>query len=173
MPEGKDEMSDEKELTPEELKAELEKVQDALKRANAESADRRKQLEKIATEKAEKDKATLSDTEKLQSEIKAIKADHNDLTVQLKAERIRIAIITEATAAGFANPEHAFALIDKSEVKITDGTVSGFEKSLKALVESGALAMKDQRRGDSLGTPTGKGKPATGADQQEAPIVRF
>ena len=166
-------MSDDKELTPEELQAELDKVRDALKRANAESADRRKKLGDIEAWKAAQDKATLSETEKLQSEIKAGKDAHEALASELKAERIRIAIITEATAAGFANPEHAFALVDKSEVEITDGTVSGFEKSLRALVESGALAMKDQKRSDGLGTPLGKGKPATGADQQEAPIVRF
>ena len=166
-------MSEDKELTPEELQAELDKVRDALKRANAESADRRKQLERIETEKADKDKAALSETEKLQSEMKAMQTKNDAFQAELKAERIRIAIITEATALGFANPEHAFALVDKSEVVITDGTVSGYEKSLKALVESGALTMKDQKRSDSLGTPGGKGKPATGADKQEAPIVRL
>ena len=166
-------MSDDKELTPEELQAELDKVRDALKRANAESADRRKKLGDIEAWKAAQDKATLSETEKLQSEIKAGKDAHEALASELKAERVRIAIVTEATKLGFVSPEDAMALIDLSAVEMTDGKVTGFEKSLKALAESGRLAMADQKRGDSLGTPTGKGKPATGADQQEAPIVRF
>ena len=160
--------------TVDQIKAELERVNRALVMAKSEAGDSRKQLEKIATEKAEKDKATLSDTEKLQSEITAIKTESDAFQAQLKAERIRTAIITEATALGFANPEHAFVLIDKAEVEVTsEGAVTGFEKSLKALVESGSLAMADDKRSDGLGTPQGKGKPASGADQQEAPIVRF
>ena len=159
--------------TPEEV-AELERLNAELKRENAE---RRTALEafekKQVKEKADLEEKNLSDAEKAEARISALEAKDEASQAQLKAERIRIAIITEATALGFENPEHAFALVDKSEIKITDGTVSGFEKSLKALVESGALAMKDQKRGDSLGTPLGKGKPATGADQQEAPIVRF
>ena len=160
-------MSD-KEPTPEELKAELEKAQDQIKKVNAESAGRRKELEKIAAEKADKDKAALSDTEKLQSEIKTIKTQHEILTSKLEAERVRTAVITEATKLGFASPEDAMALIDLSEVGTTDGKVTGFEKSLKALAESGRLAMADQKRGDSLGTPLGKGKPASGAEK--APV---
>ena len=156
---------DKKELTPEELKAELDKVQDALKRANAESAGRRKELEKIAEEKAEKDKSDLSETEKLQAEIKAGKDAHEALTSELKAERIRTAVITEATKLGFATPEDAMSLIDLSSVETTDGKVTGFEKSLKALAESGRLTMADQKRGDSLGTPLGKGKPAEKAEK--------
>lgn len=166
-------MSDDKELTPEELKAELEKAKAQLKRVNAESAERRHELERLAKEKEEKDKATLSDTEKLQAEITEMKTKSDEFQAELKAERIRVAIITEAMALGFENPAHAFALVDKSEVVITDGTVSGFEKSLKALAESGSLAMKDQKRSDGLGTPGGKGKPPSGLDEQEAPIVRF
>ena len=159
--------------TPEEV-AELERLNAELKRENAE---RRTALEtfekKQVKEKADLEQKNLSEAEKAEARISALEAKDEASQAQLKAERIRIAIITEATALGFANPEHAFALVDKSEVVITDGTVSGFEKSLKALVESGALQMKDQKRSDGLGTPGGKGKPATGADQQEAPIVRF
>ncbi len=159
-----------KEPTPEELQKELDDVRDALKRANAESAGRRKELEKIEAEKAEKDKAALSETEKLLASIKAGKDAHEALASELKAERIRTAVITEATKLGFASPEDAMALIDLSEVGTTDGKVTGFEKSLKALAESGRLAMADQKRGDSLGTPLGKGKPADKADKEPVTI---
>ena len=160
-----------KELTPEELQAELDKVRDALKRANDESAGRRKELEKIAAEKAEKDKAALSETEKLQAEVKAGKDAHRVLTAQLDAERVRTAILAEATKLGFASPEDAKALTDLSSIEISDdGKVTGFEKSLKALAESGRLAMADQKRGDSLGTPLGKGKPVDKADKEPVTI---
>ena len=160
-------------MSEEELKKELEIVREALKVANNESTSRRKQLEKIAAEEEEKKKATLSETEKLQAEIKTGKDAHETLKGELQAERVRTAILAEATTLGFASPEDAMALIDLSAVETTDGKVTGFEKSLKALAESGRLAMADQKRSDGLGTPGSKGKPPTGADQQEAPIVRF
>lgn len=166
-------MSDDKKLTPEELQKELDDVRDALKKANAESAGRRKELEKIATEKAEKDKAALSEAEKFQVEIKAVSEAHKALKAELNAERVRTAIITKATELGFASPEDAMSLIDLSKVEVKDGKVSGFDKSLKALAESNRLAMKDDKRSDRLGTPTGKGKPASGKTEQEAPKIRI
>ena len=160
------------EPTLEELKAELEKAQDQIKKVNAESAGRRKELEKIAAEKAEQDKAALSDAEKLQAEIKAVKDQHETLTAELNAERVRTAIIAEAMKLGFASPDDAMSLLDLSEVTVTDGKVSGFEKSLKALAESGRLAMKDDKRGGGVGTPTGKGRPTSSTVEQEKPKIR-
>ena len=162
-----------KELTPEELKTELAAVQARLKEVNAESAGRRKELEKIAAEKAEKDKAALSDAEKLQAEIKAVKGQHDALAAELNAERIRTAILSKATELGFASPEDALSLTNLADVEVKDGKVSGFEKSLKALAESGRLAMADQKRSDGLGTPQGRGKPASGADEQSVPVVNL
>ena len=165
-------MTDEKK-TPEELQKELDAVQVRLKEVNAESAGRRKELEKIEAEKAERDKAALSDSEKLLAQVKAVETQHAVLKAELKAERVRTAIIAEAMKLGFASPEDAMSLTDLADVEVTDGKVSGFEKSLKALAESGRLAMSDQQRSDNLGTPKGKGRPASGADKQGAPIVRF
>ena len=154
--------------TVDQIKAELERVNRALVMAKSEAGDSRKQLEKIEAEKAEKDKAALSEIEKLQVEVKAGRQETSDLKAKLNAADVRTAIITEATKLGFASPEDAMALIDLSAVETTDGKVTGFEKSLKALAESGRLAMADQKRSDSLGTPLGKGKPASGAEK--APV---
>ncbi len=161
-------MSEEEEMTPVELKVALENVRDALKRANAESADRRKKLEVYEAEKKELKDKSLSNSEKFQVEIKAVSEAHKTLKAELHAERVRNAVTTEAQKLGFASPDDAYALTDLSEIDITDGKVVGFEKSLKALAESGRLVMADQKRGDSLGTPLGKGKPASGAEK--APV---
>jgi len=64
-------MSEDKEPTPEELKAELEAVRDALKKVNAESAGRRKQLEAFEAEKKKLEDEKLSEAEKLQAQITA------------------------------------------------------------------------------------------------------
>ena len=161
------------EPTLEELKAELEKAQDQIKKVNAESAGRRKELEKIAAEKAEKDKAALSDAEKLQAEIKAVKAEVTKAKEDHRAVTIRAAIAAEANKLGFANPEDAWTLLDTSGVEMADdGKVTGFEKSLTALAESNRLAMKDDKRSDNLGTPRGKGKPASSTVEQAKPNNR-
>ena len=164
-------MSDEKK-TPEELQKELDAVQDALKKANAESAGRRKKLEKIEAEKKALEDKNLSESEKLLAQVKAVETQHAALTKELHAERVRIAILGMATELGFASPEDAMSLTDLADIEVKDGQVSGFENSLKALAESGRLSMKDDKRSDNLGTPRGKGKPASGKKEQAAPTIR-
>ena len=164
-------MTDEK--TAEELKAELGEVRDALKKANAESKDRRLQLEKHDAEKKALEDKNLSESEKLLAQVKANKAETDGLKADLKAERVRTAIIGKAIELGFASPEDAMSLTNLADVEVKDGKVTGFEKSLTALAESGRLTMKDDKRSDGLGTPTGRGKPASGADKQSAPVVNL
>ena len=168
------------ELTVEELQAELEKAQGALKRANAESAGRRKDLEKYAEKEKSQAEANLSETEKLKAKIATIDAAHQKLEDKLRAQGIREAITLAATKLGFAAPGDAYALTDRSEV-VTDkaGKVTGFEKSLAALAESGRLTMNKQL-GDGYGTPPSGGKKPKvklGADgkpvQQEAPNINL
>ncbi|MCK5307169.1 MAG: hypothetical protein KAJ73_01025 [Zetaproteobacteria bacterium] len=160
--------------TEDQIKAENERLTRALDIAKSEARESRKQKEALEAEKAEKDTAALSETEKSEARFAAVEAKLEASETREKEQRIRIAIITEATALGFANPEHAFILIDKAEVEVTsDGSVTGFEKSLKALAESGSLAMADDKRSDGLGTPQGKGKPASGKSEQEAPKIRI
>ena len=164
------------EMTPEELTEELEGARSQLKKVNAESADRRRKLEALEKEKKELADKSLSEMEKLQAEVATNKADHTALQDQLRVERVHTAVISEATKLGFANPEDAYSLIDTSKVEITDGKVSGFGESLKALAKSGRLVMgeeKDQRRSDGLGTPTGsKGKPTKKGAEQAVPKIR-
>ena len=89
-------------MTPEEVIAELEGAKGQLKKVNAESADRRKQLEALEKEKADRDAASLSETEKLQAEVKAARDEHKDLEEQLRVERVRTAVIKNAIELGFA-----------------------------------------------------------------------
>ena len=162
-------------MTPEELVAEVEGARGQLKIVNAESAGRRKELEAFEKEKADKDKAALSETEKLQAEVKAARDEHKELEDQLRVERVRTAVIKNAIELGFANPEHALALIDLSEVDTTDGKVTGFEKSLKALAESGDLKMTKEDQRPGYGTPPGRGKPTkpSAADKDNLPPLRI
>lgn len=173
-------MSEDKwgEMSQEELVKELEKLNETLegaqarlKEVNAESAGRRKELEAL---KADEEKQ-LSEVEKLQKEVAAMKARDEQRDKENRALKIKSAVMEKINECGFANPVDAFTLLDLSSVEIADdGEVKGFEKSVQALVESGRLPMAEQKKGDGLGTPRGKGKP-TGDDHKEqvAPIIRM
>ena len=157
-------MAELKDMTPEELIKEVEGAREQIKKVNSESAGRRKKLEALETEKKNLEKETLSESEKLQVEMEALKKDHKDLQSNLDAERIRTAVLTKAAELNFATPEDAYSLIDLTAVEITDGKVSGFEESLKALAKSARLTMTtegdDNKQSGGLGTPLrSKGKP--------------
>jgi hypothetical protein len=55
--------------SPEELQAELERVREALKKANKEAADRRKKLEEIERAEQKRKDAELSEMERLQKQL--------------------------------------------------------------------------------------------------------
>lgn len=168
-------MTELKDMTPEELLKEVEGAREQLKRVNAESAGRRKKLEAIEQEKRELAEKNLSDSEKLQAEVKTLKTDHRTLQDSLNAERIRTAVLAKATELGFVTPGDAYSLIDLSQVETTDGKVSGFEESLKALAKAGRLTMieENQRQSDGLGTPAGgKSKPVKKDTKQATPKIR-
>lgn len=163
------------EPTRDELQAELDRVRDVLKKVNAESAGRRKKLEQLDAEQAAREKADLTQEERFKGEIETLQAAHNTLADQLKAERIRSAVIAKAQELGFATPGDAYALLDLSEVETSkDGKVTGFEKSLETLAESGRLSM--QKVGDGIGTPPkigGKFKVKKEGAKQAEPHIRL
>lgn len=158
-------------MTPEELVTEVEGARSRLSQVNAESAGRRKQIEAFEKEKADKEKAALSDTEKFQAEIKQVREQHETLQKELKAERVRTALFSRANELNFANPEDAIALTDMSAVEVAaDGKVTGFEKSMEALAKDGRLPMKDQPPPRSMGTPPGDGNRAPGKGRELPPV---
>jgi len=161
------------EKTPEEV-AELERANAELKRENAERRTALDAFEKAqAKEKADLEQKNLSEAEKSEARVAAVEAKLEASETREKEQSIRIAIITKATELGFASPEDALSLTNLADVEVKDGKVTGFEQSLKALAESNRLAMKDDKRSDGLGTPTGRGKPAGGGDKQSAPVVNL
>lgn len=163
-----------KDMTPEELITEVEGARNRLKEVNHESAGRRKEIEAFEKEKTDREKANLTEAEKFQAEIKMIKADHETLQKQLKAERVRTALLSKATALNFANPEDAIALTDMSAVEITDdGKVTGFEKSMDALAKDGRLPMKEETTTKSLGTPPAKGNSGAPGKGRALPPIKI
>jgi multidrug efflux pump subunit AcrA (membrane-fusion protein) len=89
------------------LQADLAKAQDALKKANAEAADRRKKLQAYEQAQAQRDAAQMSEAEKAQQAADQVKA----LEAELRKTRADFAIATAAAKASI-DPELAARLVD-------------------------------------------------------------
>jgi hypothetical protein len=78
--------------TPEELqniKDELEKTRKALGERNKENAERRKRLEELEAAEAERQKAAMTEAEKLQARIKELETANAESATRLKAQEHR------------------------------------------------------------------------------------
>ena len=124
------------------VQAELARVRVALKKANAEAAKRRKELERFQKLEQERKDAELSDLEKAQKLSEEWKGKFDELSADLDGMRMRQAFY-DATAAAkvvFVNDaarQDAYDLSDLSGVEVDeDGSVSGMDEVIKALQKS-------------------------------------
>jgi len=147
-------------------------VRAALKNVNSESAARRKKLEALEAQETERQNAALTETDRLKKELESERVTRQQLEAASKNDRIQAAVLLEAVKLGFEHPEDAARLVDLAAVEITEGKVTGYEKSLKALAESGRLPIKGQKVSPGLGTPKG-GPKATGQPEQVIPKIRL
>ncbi len=123
---------------------ELDKVRDALKKANREAAENRKKLE--AFEKAEEERKLASSTELEKAQAAAKKAeDRATEAIKTANERLlKSAFIVEASRHGAKTPADAYALAitDGAQVSVDDdGNAVGVAEAVKALVDAGRLPL--------------------------------
>jgi hypothetical protein len=145
--------------TPEEIRAELERTRDALKKANKEAAERRKKLD--AYEKAEADRKTaeLSETDRLKAERDDLSKSLTTAQADIRSERAAHAVELVALALDFHDPDDAMRPEVLAAVEFDeDGRVdrTSVEKALKALAKAKPhlVAQSDgQDRRNHDGTP--------------------
>jgi hypothetical protein len=103
----------------------------------AEDWDKLQEEQKSELEKAS-DRATKAEEER-------------DRALQTGNERLlRGEVKAAAAKAGFIDPDDAFALLDRTDVKIDDdGNVAGIDEALKALAEAKPHLVTDTRAGGS------------------------
>jgi len=131
---------------PAAMAVELENTRRALKSANKEAADRRKLIEQYEAEKTQREQAEMTELERLKAE--NVKLEQQALASAEKAKDtlVRAAFIAEAAKAGAAHPEDVYLLADRSGVVVgDDGTVSGVEEAVKALVDAGRVPLSGGR----------------------------
>lgn len=124
-----------------------------------------KRLKELEAKEKERQDAELSELDKATKIASDAQAERDAARQELTEERIRNAILAEAskpvygTKQRFADPSDAYQMIDLAEVTIEDGKVVGVAPLLQALAKSKAYLLdKGEGNGGGLGTPRGGGK---------------
>jgi len=124
-------------------------------RSEANSLRRRlKELEEADRQRAEAD---LTETQRLQKRLDELEAEKERLATAQQEQAIRMATVTAAARLGFADPELASRLIDRSAVEMDE---AGEPKNIPALLAALAKAVGAPPRptgsadGGARGTPS-------------------
>lgn len=151
---------------PAELQAELERTRKALADANKEAAARRKKLEAFEAQEAKRKQAEMTELEKAKARLNELEKRAEQAEAGRKQALVRAAVIAQATAQGFRDPEDALRYLDTSEVEITEeGKVSDVSALLKELGKQKPYLLQPQ---GSVGATN----PGRGQAQGETPEQR-
>ena len=158
--------------------AEMKRIRAALKKANAEAAKRRKELERFQAEEQRRKDAELSDVEKAQRQAAEWQGKFDEISAALDGMRMRQAFYDAAATAkvAFANGlarQDAFDLSDLSGVEIgDDGAVSGMDEVLKALQKDRPHLFGVEKKKDINADDGGDGKKKKGAAADDEAVKR-
>jgi len=116
---------------------EVEQLRAALKKANAEAAERRHKLTQYEEAERKRAEAEMSEAEKASKRLAEAQARADELENRMRGVLVRHAVEMAAATMRFHDPADAFALADLSNVKNDeDGNVEGVTDALKALAKS-------------------------------------
>jgi hypothetical protein len=129
---------------PEEERTKIEEYTAGLKTAlikerklNPEGKKAVEELQKLKADEEKRKQAEMTDLQKAEAAKKAADEKNLKLEEDLKTERIKNAVLAEASKQGFEDPQDAYAMIDRAELEISaDGKVDGVEEAIKALVKA-------------------------------------
>jgi len=128
-------------------------------------ADAKKALKALR----EKQQAEMSELEKAQAALDKLKAEKAELQAAMRENQIQRAVEIQAAEMSFHNPARAYDLMDRSEVDLVDGEVTGVDAALKALVKAEPYLVKSKEAPNIDATKTGK---RTQSDDDEAKLKR-
>jgi len=129
-------------VTADDLKAQIAKLEAAVKDANKEAEKRRKRLEELEKAETDRQAAQLSETEKLQKKLS--EAERKAIQLEEEVGRMRLRSAVERAAAlptdkhgGFQDPSDAYMLADLAAVTAgEDGTYKGIQEALETLAKA-------------------------------------
>lgn len=148
-----------------ELAAELERAREALKRANAEAAERRKKLDAFEEAERKRKEAEMSELEKVQAELQRERDARAAAEREATQTRVRAAVQVAAGQMHFHDPADVMAFLDADALTVDeDGKVLGVDDALKALVKARPYLVKTAPQTPPDGDKRGGGK--AGADDR-------
>ena len=142
------------------VQAELERTRKALAKANQEAAARRKQIEAYEAEQAARAEAEMSELEKARAAAEKAEAERQAALQQASEMVLRSSIIAKAASLNFADPEDAYALLDKSDLVVEEGKVAGLDEALKGLADSKPYMIRAEKPKLGASNPGGAAHPA-------------
>lgn len=155
--------------TVEETQEELERTRVALKAANKEAADRRKRLEELEKAEADRQAASLSETEKLKKQAEDAKRQAEGAVAKANERVIRAEVIAAASRLDFEDPEDVYALL-KGKGKLAelpDPDTEEAGKAIKDMLEELAKSKKHLLKAGTKGPQLGATNPGAGAGPAE------
>jgi chromosome segregation ATPase len=130
--------------TVESLRAERAKLRLAVKDANKEAETRRTRLEELEKADQDRQKAALSETDRLKSELAEAQKAASVAEGRAQSERVRSAIEAVAAQLDFHKPHDAYLHIDLSQLEFdAQGNPKNVEDALKELVKVSPYLVKE------------------------------
>jgi len=129
------------------MAAELELTRKALKAANAEAANRRKQLDAFEQAEQARKEAEMSEVEKALKRATDAEAALETERSARQAATLKHAVAVAAIAAGFHNPDDAWAFLPQGAVTLGDNEqAQGVEDALKELAKAKPYLVKSAQQ---------------------------
>lgn len=118
-------------------KAALEKEREARRDADKRAKTFEKELKQFQDAARKADEATLSEQEKLQRRVAELETERDVHATAQREQAIRMATVTAAARLGFADPEDAYALLDREAIELDDaGTPKNVSRLLTDLLKA-------------------------------------
>jgi len=118
-------------------KAALDKEREARRDAEKRAKTFEKELQKFQDAARTADEATLSEQEKLRRRVAELETERDVHATAQREQAIRMAAVTAAARLGFADPEDAFALLDREAIEFDDaGTPKNVSRLLTDLLKA-------------------------------------
>lgn len=142
-----------------------------LEEVRREAAATRKKLREMEEKEAERAKAEMSEKERAEAERDEAKAKTVAANKRIVETLINTNVQLAASEQGFADPEDAVALIDRSKLEFDEETGEPVTKSIKAAVKALSASkphlLKSSNAGSGDGGPKGKPGPKTFDDRKK------
>lgn len=155
--------------TLDEALEELERTRVALKAANKDAETKRRRLDEFEKADADRQAASLSETEKLKKQAEDAKLQADKAVAKANERVIRAEVIAAASRLDFEDPEDVYALLrGKGKLDdLGDPDSSETSKAIKDMLEELAKSKKHLLRAGTKGPQLGPTNPGAGAGPAE------